>query len=92
MTGTTHDTQAAEERLAEAQRVLDEHVTSSVDGLCLRCRTPGPCPRRETAVVTFSRYLRMPARRPGATRPHLIGIHGRGGSWFGPTSHLQGPR
>jgi hypothetical protein len=69
MTATTYYSEAAEARLAEAQRVLDEHITSSVDGLCLCCRIPGPCPRRETAVVTFSRYLRMPVRRPGATRP-----------------------
>jgi len=39
------------EQLAIAQQVLDEHITSSVDGRCLKCGVPGPCYRRETAVV-----------------------------------------
>jgi len=61
------------EQLAIAQQVLDEHITSSVDGRCLKCGVPGPCYRRETAVVVFSRFLRLPRRIPGLTRPELVG-------------------
>jgi hypothetical protein len=61
------------EQLAIAQQVLDEHITSSVDGRCLKCGVPGPCYRREAAVVVFSRFLRLPRRIPGLTRPELIG-------------------
>ncbi|GAA1799293.1 hypothetical protein HC028_16240 [Planosporangium flavigriseum] len=61
------------DQLAIAQEVLDRHATSSADGLCIECGVPGPCYRRETAVVIFSRYLRLPRRIPGATRPELVG-------------------
>jgi hypothetical protein len=63
----------AEQQLAIAQEVLDQHATSSTDGLCLQCRVPGPCFRRETAVAVFSRFYRLPRRQPGSTRPELIG-------------------
>lgn len=72
-TATTYYAATADQRFAEAQRVLDTHVTSSANGLCVVCAIPGPCPRRETAVVVFSRGLRLPLRRPGATRPELVG-------------------
>ena len=61
------------QQLAIAQRVLDEHITSSVDGRCVQCGVPGPCYRRETAVVVFTRFLRLPRRIPGLTRPELVG-------------------
>src|SRR6266511_2372505 len=60
-------------------RTLDSHA-SGLDGRCVACGTSGPCPHREHAVVTYSRYLRLPRRRPGATRPELAGIST--GSWF----------
>jgi hypothetical protein len=63
----------ADRLFADAQHVLDTHVTSSATGRCLACDTYGPCPRRENAVVIFSRTLRLPRRQPGATRPALIG-------------------
>ena len=72
----------AADQLAEAQRTLDTHVTSSQHGRCIACGAPGPCPRRETAVVMFSRTLRLPTRLPGATRPDCIGTPWAGGSWF----------
>jgi hypothetical protein len=59
--------------LADAQRTLDTHVTSSATGRCLACGVPGPCHRREAAVVIFSRTLRLPVRRPGATHPEMLG-------------------
>jgi hypothetical protein len=61
------------DQLAVAQEALDRHVTSSATGLCLVCGIPGPCARRETAVKVFSRYVRLPRRTPGQSRPELIG-------------------
>jgi hypothetical protein len=72
MTATTYYAATADAQFAKAQRILDTHVTSSVNGRCVVCDTPGPCYRREWAVVVFSRSLRLPLRRPGATRPELI--------------------
>jgi hypothetical protein len=73
MGGTTYYAVTAEQQLAEAQRVLDTHVTSSRDGFCCACGLPGPCPRRETAVVIFSRTLRLPRRGTGAAIAAHIG-------------------
>ena len=70
---TTYYAMTAEDQLAAAQRVLDLHVTSSATGRCLACGSMGPCYKRETAVVIFSRSLRLPLRTPGATRPELVG-------------------
>jgi hypothetical protein len=79
---TTYYATTAHEQLAAAQQMLDAHVTSGADGLCRACGLPGPCPRRETAVVIFSHSHRLPRRQPGATKPDLIGIASGGGSWF----------
>ncbi len=69
---TYYGSEAAQ--LAEAQRTLDTHVTSSATGRCIECGTLGPCRLRENAVETWSRAVyRLPRRRPGATRPELIG-------------------
>ena len=72
MKGNTYYATSAEGQLVEAQRILDAHVTSSATGQCLACRSPGPCWRRESAVAIFSRSLRLPTRRPGASHPELI--------------------
>jgi hypothetical protein len=80
---TTYYAATADAQLDEAQRLLDTHVTSSVDGRCVECGKPGPCPKRETAVVVFSRTLRLPRRQPGATRPEAIGRPSSPGGWFG---------
>jgi len=81
MTATTYYALTAGEQLAAAQRALDTHITSSATGRCLACGSFGPCYQRETAVVIFSRTLRLPRRLPGATRPELVGARpvGRGG-------------
>ena len=71
-TGVTYYAISAEQCLIEAQAILDEHVTSSGTGHCLACGSPAPCWRRESAVAIFSRSLRLPIRRPGASRPELI--------------------
>lgn len=73
MTTRTYFAVTAEQRLGEAQRVLDTHVTSSATGRCLACGSLGPCYKRENAVVVFSRTLRLPRRTPLATRPELVG-------------------
>ena len=77
----------AEEQLAAAQQALVEHATG-IDGRCRRCGTKGPCYKRETAVSIFSRSLRLPCRRPGASQPELLGVAAavpvgtRGGATF----------
>jgi hypothetical protein len=73
MSTTTYYAKTADEQLTEAQHVLDTHVTSSATGRCLACESLGPCYKRESAVVVFSRTLLLPRRQPGATRPELIG-------------------
>lgn len=72
MKGNMYYATSADRLLGEAQKTLDEHVTSSATGRCQACNAPGPCWRRERAVVIFSRSLRLPARVPGASRPELI--------------------
>ena len=82
MGATTYYAATTAERLAEAQRTLDTHVTSSATGCCLACGTLGPCYKRENAVVIFSRAMRLPLRHPGASRPELVGarrVDGRTG-------------
>ena len=71
-TPTTYYAISADRQLSEAQQVLDTHVTSRATGRCVECGTLGPCWRRESAVVVFSRTLRLPTRQPGASRPALI--------------------
>jgi hypothetical protein len=72
MAATVYLSAAVIDQLTAAQRVLDEHVTSSASGLCQRCHLVGPCPANEKAAATFARYGRLPRRAPGATRPELI--------------------
>jgi hypothetical protein len=83
MTATTYYAVTADAQLAEAQGLLDAHVTSSADGRCIACGTPGPCHKRESAVVIFSRTLRLPRRQPGATQPEAIMRSSSPGGWFG---------
>lgn len=54
----------ADRQLSEARRVLDTHVTSSETGRCRECGASGPCWRRESAVVVFSRTHRLPLHPP----------------------------
>ncbi|BBH65312.1 hypothetical protein ACTI_19970 [Actinoplanes sp. OR16] len=82
MAGNTYYATSAGQLLAQAQAVLDEHVTSSQTGRCLACGVLGPCWRRENAVVIFSRTLRLPSRKPGATRPEMVGATRVGGPRF----------
>ena len=79
MAGNTYYATSADLQLADAQAVLDEHVTGSGTGRCLACGALGPCWRRENAVVIFSRSMRLPVRKPGATRPEIVGAVRIGG-------------
>jgi hypothetical protein len=72
MSATTYYAMPAEGRLAEAQRILDTHITSSANGRCIECGQLGPCPAREAVALIFFRSVRLPLRRPGATRPELV--------------------
>jgi hypothetical protein len=59
-------------QLDTAQAEIGRHATSRVDGLCVTCGVPGPCPRRETAIAIFSRYHRLqdpPVSAAGTTAP-----------------------
>jgi hypothetical protein len=70
MTVTMNRAVAADrELLSKARRLLDAHVTSSVTGRCLACGTPGPCYKRENAVVIFSRTLRLLPHQPARPEP-----------------------
>jgi hypothetical protein len=61
------------EQIEHAQAVLTRHVVSCVDGRCLACAAPGPCPAHEWAAGLFRLSLRLPRRIPGASRPELCG-------------------
>jgi hypothetical protein len=59
----------------QAQSVIDQHVTLSRTGRCKTCDAYGPCNAREGAIRVMSRYLWLPTRIPGASRPELVGAH-----------------
>ena len=88
---TVYLTAEARSELREAQRQLDRHTDLSNDGRCPVCELEGPCPLRRAALRVFGRYSRLPARRPGATRPQLIGLRKVGvrSEWFGAQSAGQ---
>jgi hypothetical protein len=60
-------------QLDRAQAELDRHAVSSADGLCVQCKTLGPCAAHEAAARVFELSARLPRRTPGATHPELIG-------------------
>jgi hypothetical protein len=70
---TTSYARKANDQLAQARGTLDKHITSSINGHCLGCGTPGPCYKRENAVVIFSRAVRLPPCPSGATQPDSVG-------------------
>lgn len=72
MTGATYLATTAVQQLEDAQRILDAHVMLGT-GACRLCDTLNSCDYRVAASATFVRYGRLPRRRPGASRPELIG-------------------
>jgi hypothetical protein len=73
MAMTTSYAMTANDQLAQARRILDTHITSSINGQCLGCGTPGPCYKRENAVVVFSRAVRLSPCPSGAAQPDSVG-------------------
>jgi hypothetical protein len=69
-------------QIDRAQAILDRHAVSSADGLCVECKVLGPCPEHEAAAKLFRMAARLPRRRPGATRPELIGAQQTGFNWL----------
>lgn len=73
-------------QIDHAQAVLDRHTVSSADGQCVTCKVTGPCAEREAAARVFISATRLPRRRPGATRPELLGARKTDFRWLaGPT-------
>jgi hypothetical protein len=60
-------------QIDHAQAALERHAVSSADGLCVVCKVAGPCAEHEAAAKVFMLSARLPRRRPGATRPELVG-------------------
>ena len=71
---TTYIGQAAADRLAAAQAVIDRHLVS-----CDACGSNRPCSERFEADKVFAGYGRLPRRTPGLTGPMLAGARFR---WF----------
>lgn len=79
----TYYTAYARERIAEAQQVVDRHVTSAYTGCCTGCGRPGPCHDLLAAQRTLLRYARLPRRRPGASLTGSRPLRSKSGfSWF----------
>jgi hypothetical protein len=72
MTGT-YLAGAAVVQLDNAQRLLDAHALVLTTGACRLCGTLGTCDYRDAASAIFARYSALPQRRPGASRPELVG-------------------
>lgn len=70
-------------RIDQAQAKLDRHAVSSGDGLCIECKVLGPCEEYEAAAMVFALSTRLPLRRPGATRPELMGAKRVDFNWLG---------
>jgi hypothetical protein len=64
----TYYATSAAEPLAQAQRILDRHVTSSATGRCLECGSLGPCGQREGAVAIFAQSPAV-AGAPAGSEP-----------------------
>ncbi|WP_433528269.1 hypothetical protein ACQPYA_18130 [Micromonospora sp. CA-263727] len=70
------------QKIDHAQSMLDRHAVSSGDGLCVECKVLGPCAEYEAAAKVFLLSARLPRRRPGATRPELMGAEQGDFSWL----------
>jgi hypothetical protein len=67
------------DQLRAAQADLDGHVTACATGLCLACGVAAPCAVSRSASAVFAQWRRLPQRRPGASRPELVGARRVGG-------------
>jgi len=63
--------------LERVQDVIDQHLVA-----CLVCAGNQPCGERREAEAVFSRYGRLPRRRPGLTNHAERGLDDGGRGWF----------
>jgi hypothetical protein len=64
---------AATRPLPDLLAVVDEHPVA-LNGVCIGCGTHG-CANRYGALHALAIGHHLPRRRPGATRPELVGAH-----------------
>src|SRR2546430_12510115 len=71
------------DQLTRAQAELELHLVTRPDGRCATCGGVEPCGARERLVSMFTRYGRLPQRRPGVTKVGRRRIAATDGhSWF----------
>jgi hypothetical protein len=73
-TTTVYLSSAALEQVNEAQDVMAIHAVFASTEKCVVCGVTAPCDPRSNALRALRRYGLLPKRRPGATRPELIGL------------------
>jgi hypothetical protein len=74
------DARSVRHVVAAAQALLDAHP-SGVDGRCLGCGEHR-CAQRRAALRALGSCGLLPRRRPGLTRPGLLGDERGGFGWF----------
>ena len=67
MSGTSHMFS-----LGDALGIVGAHPVG-LNGRCARCDVDGPCVLQTSAPRSLAARNRLPHRRPGATRPELLG-------------------
>lgn len=90
MTAATYLAGAVLEQLAEAQVVIDMHLTFSRAGRCWLCDETEPCSRRIEAQQLFVHYGRLPRRTPGLTFADASRWSSTG--WFDPATASRATR
>lgn len=58
--------------LGDALGIAGYHPVG-LNGRCARCEVDGPCVLQSRALRSLAACDRLPQRRPGATRPELVG-------------------
>jgi hypothetical protein len=82
---TTYLASTALKEVERAQAELERHLEVRPSGQCVTCGEVEPCSGRQKAASTFTRYGRLPRRRPGASGMRQVGRTVAGvapPSWF----------
>lgn len=82
---TTYLASTALEEVERAQAELERHLKVRPSGQCVTCGEVEPCSGRQQAASTFTKYGRLPRRRPGASEVRQAGRSAAGAapaSWF----------
>ncbi len=82
---TTYLASTALEEVERAQAELERHLEVRPSGQCVTCGEVEPCSGRQKAASTFTKYGRLPRRRPGASGVRQVGRSVAGAapaSWF----------